>query len=132
MLKGSCCCGAIQFQLTNLPTMMGSCHCSRCRKLGASTILFVKKSEFTLLQGHAFIEKYQPEAPFHYIRSFCKNCGTALGEISSENESFPIPANCLDDDLPLNIQFHVHVASKPNWYSICDAAPQFQENPPQH
>ncbi|ALH96473.1 GFA family protein [Acinetobacter equi] len=129
MLKGSCCCGAIQFQLNNLPTMMGTCHCSRCRKLGSSTLIFVQKNDFILLQGQEFIEKFQPEPPFHYTRSFCKKCGTALGEIGSTNDSFPIPANCLDDHLPLNIQFHVHVASKPHWYEICDSAPQFLENP---
>jgi len=51
-----------------------------------------------------------------------------LGEIGSENESFPVPVNCLDDPEIRN-QFHVFVSSKPVWYEICDSAQQFQENP---
>jgi hypothetical protein len=52
-----------------------------------------------------------------------------LGEIGSESASFPIPVNCLDDDPILRNQFHVFVSSKPAWYEIEDAAPQYQENP---
>ena len=34
MIQGSCCCGAVKFELNAVPDMMGTCHCSRCRKLG--------------------------------------------------------------------------------------------------
>lgn len=129
MIKGSCCCGAIKFELTSAPSMMGTCHCSRCRKLGASTLVFADQKSFNLLQGQEFIQKYEPAPPFSYVRTFCKKCGTALGEIGSESESFPIPVNCLDDDPEIRNQFHVFVSSKPVWYEICDAAQQFQENP---
>lgn len=129
MIQGSCCCGAVKFELNTVPDMMGTCHCSRCRKLGSSMILFVKKESFNLLQGKEFIQTYKPEPPFSYVRTFCKKCGTALGEIGSESASFPIPVNCLDDDPVLRNQFHVFVSSKPAWYEIEDAAPQYQENP---
>lgn len=131
MIKGSCCCGSIKFELTSPPSMMGMCHCSRCRKLGASALVFTDKKSFNLLEGQEFIARYVPSAPYKYVRTFCKICGTALGEIGSENDSFPIPANCLDDEPGLAIQFHVFVGSKPSWYEICDNAQQFQENPEQ-
>lgn len=35
MIRGSCCCGAISFALSEPPSMMGVCHCTRCRKVGA-------------------------------------------------------------------------------------------------
>ncbi|MBJ9740302.1 GFA family protein [Acinetobacter oleivorans] len=129
MIKGCCCCGVIKFEISTVPDMMGTCHCSRCRKLGSSTIVFIKKESFNLIQGKEFIEIYKPESPFSYVRTFCKKCGTALGEIGSENESFPVPVNCLDDDPGLRNQFHVFVSSKPVWYEIADSAPQYEENP---
>jgi hypothetical protein len=129
MIKGSCCCGSIKFEISDVPSMMGTCHCSRCRKLGSSTIIFVKKENFKLIQGQDFIQKFLPEEPFKYVRTFCKTCGTALGEIGTESESFPVAVNCLDDDPILRNQFHVFVASKPEWYEICDSATQFQEDP---
>lgn len=92
-------------------------------------MVFVDKKSFNLLEGKECIQRYEPEPPFKYARSFCKNCGTALGEIGSESDSFPIPVNCLDDDPGVRNQFHVFVGSKPAWYEICDTAEQFQENP---
>ena len=130
MIKGSCCCGAIQFELASPPSMMGTCHCSRCRKAGASTIAFVEGKSFTLLQGAEFIQRYEPEAPYKYTRTFCKKCGTSLGEVGSENASFPLALHCLDDDPGIRNQFHVFVSSKPAWYEIADDAQQFAEYPP--
>ena len=51
MIKGSCCCGAVKFELSAAPSMIGTCHCSRCRKVGASNIAFVKKEDLKFVQG---------------------------------------------------------------------------------
>lgn len=111
--------------------MMGTCHCIRCRKLGASTLVFVERDALTLVSGADAIVTYAPEAPYKYKRCFCSQCGSALGEITSDSPSFPLPANCFDDELGIGIQFHMFVKDKPSWYGICDEAVQFMENPPQ-
>ena len=109
--------------------MMGTCHCSRCRKVGASTIIFTKKDHFQLTQGEDMLQFYHPEEGYKYTRSFCKKCGTALGEIGSDSDSFPIPANTLDDAPGLSVQFHEFTSEKPDWYQICDEAKQFDGHP---
>lgn len=129
MIEGSCCCGAVRFRLAAAPTLMGTCHCTRCRKLGASTIVFVKKETLIWVQGRENVARYQPEPPFKYGRCFCRTCGAALGEILSEEESFPIAANALDGDIGLKPQFHEFVSEKPGWYEICDDAPQSAGHP---
>lgn len=129
MIRGSCCCGAIKFELSAAPSMMGTCHCSRCRKVGASTFVFIKKDTFRWIQGRELVSRYEPEPPFKYARCFCQKCGTALGEIESQQDSLPITANCLDDDPIVRNRFHEFVSSKPAWYEICDDAKQFQEHP---
>lgn len=129
MLKGSCCCKKVSFVITGAPVVMGTCHCSRCRKVGASTILLIKKESLTINSGKEFISTYLPEEGLKYKRNFCKNCGSALGEILSTDEIFPIPANTLDTDIPLPISFHEFVTEKPNWYEICDSAKQFPGHP---
>ncbi len=131
MIRGSCCCGAIKFELSAAPSMMGTCHCSRCRKVGASTFVFVTKATFRWVQGHEFVSHYEPEPPFKDLRCFCQKCGTALGELDSQQDSFPIAANCLDDDPKVRNRFHEFVNSKPAWYEICDGVEQFQEYPVQ-
>lgn len=130
MLSGSCCCGAVKFTLSSAPSMMGTCHCTRCRKVGASTLVFVERDSFTLVSGADAIVTYQPEPPYKYNRCFCSHCGTSLGEITSSSGSFPVAANCFDDDLEIGNSFHMFVTDKPSWLSICDEAAQFLENPP--
>ena len=130
MIKGSCCCGAVKFELTAPPRMMGTCHCSRCRKAGASTIVFVGKEDLNWLQGRADVALYQPEPPHKYGRCFCRRCGSSLGEILSEEDTFPIAANALDDEIGLSVQFHEFIADKPSWYEINDEAALTTELPP--
>ena len=123
MIEGSCCCGAVKFQLKTKPSMMGTCHCSRCRKAGASTIAFVKRDDLTWVCGQDQVAQYQPDAPYKYTRCFCRICGSSLGEILSDEDSFPIAANALDTACGLQNQFHEFIAEKPEWYEIPDAPP---------
>ena len=68
---------------------------------------------------------YRPDAPYKHVRSFCRICGSALGEIGSAADSFPVAANLLDGELLVRNRFHEFVAEKPEWYGICDDAKQF-------
>lgn len=129
MIKGSCCCEAVQFELSAEPSMMGTCHCSRCRKVGASAIAFIKRDDLKWIQGKDQIAIFEPAAPYKYSRCFCKICGTSLGEILSDEDTFPIAANTLDGDVALKNKFHEFVAEKPSWYEICDDAKQFDGHP---
>ncbi|MGR3759071.1 GFA family protein [Roseobacteraceae bacterium NS-SX3] len=129
MIEGSCCCGAVKFELLAEPAMMGTCHCSRCRKAGASTIVFVKKEDLRWIEGKERVSRYQPAAPYKYGRCFCEICGSSLGEILSDEASFPIAANALDSELTVRNSFHEFVGEKPSWYRICDEAQQSQGHP---
>ncbi len=129
MISGSCCCGSVKFELSQDPTFIGTCHCSRCRKVGASTIAFVKKDTLVWLQGKENVQVFKATKPYIYDRCFCKTCGSSLGEILSEEDSFPIAANALDGDVQLKNESHEFVGEKPSWYEICDDAPQNHAHP---
>ena len=129
MMTGSCCCGAVQFELSEKPTLMGMCHCSRCRKLGASALAFVTSESFRITAGKDKIQRYQPVPPFELDRYFCSACGTALGEVLSDQKTFPINAHCLDTEIDVPLTFHEFVADKPSWFTIGGDARQFEQNP---
>ncbi|MEP5153816.1 GFA family protein [Planktotalea sp.] len=114
-IKGSCVCGGVTFTISGAPSSMSTCHCSRCRKLGTSTIVFIERAQFTLLSGAAQIKTYEPIAPFKYSRSFCSVCGTSLGEPMSTDTSFPINAQCLDDDPIVRNAMHEFMQDAPCW-----------------
>lgn len=92
-------------------------------------MVFVKQQSFQWIQGRDSLARYEPEPSFKYVRTFCRKCGTALGELESQDESFPVVANCLDHDPQVRNGFHEFVADKPAWYDICDGAPQSQGHP---
>lgn len=129
MLTGSCCCGGIKFEVDDEPGMLGMCHCSRCRKVGATAILFVKAEHLRITEGRDKISTYKANPPYKYDRSFCAVCGTALGEILSAEGVFPIAANCIDGKLGVDVRFHEFVAEKPDWLKIGDDAKQFEHHP---
>ena len=129
MIKGSCCCRAVRFELTEMPSMMGMCHCSRCRKVGASALAFVNAGDFQIVSGREKIVIYKAEPPYKYDRCFCSLCGTALGEVLSDMESFPINAHCIDSEIEIENAFHEFVSEKPSWFKIGDNAKQFHEHP---
>ncbi|CUI02092.1 GFA family protein [Leisingera aquaemixtae] len=129
MIEGSCCCGAVKFELLAQPALMGTCHCSRCRKAGASTIVFVKKGDLRWIEGREEVALYQPAPPYKYGRCFCRICGSSLGEILSQEDSFPIAANALDGELEVRNSFHEFVGEKPGWSEICDGAKQSEGHP---
>ena len=129
MIEGSCCCGTVRFELTEKPSMMGMCHCSRCRKVGAGALAFVKSDQFKITAGREKISTYKAEPPYKYNRCFCSECGTALGEVLSGLDSFPINANCIDSEMEIENTFHEFVSEKPSWFKIGDNAKQFEEHP---
>lgn len=129
MITASCCCGAVKFELLKEPSMIGTCHCSRCRKVGASTIAFVRKQDLRWVQGRDHVQVFKPTSAYVYERCFCKTCGTSLGEILSDAESFPIAANVIDTALSVKNQLHEFVNEKPSWYEICDDAAQSAGHP---
>ncbi|MCV3271281.1 GFA family protein [Roseobacter sinensis] len=114
-ITGSCACGTVRFAIEGRPSALGTCHCSRCRKLGSSTILFVTRDQFRLLSGADHIKTISPRPPYTYTRSFCRACGTALGEPLSPDASFPINAHCLDDDPGVAHGFHEFTEDRPAW-----------------
>ncbi|MGC9458858.1 GFA family protein [Vibrio genomosp. F10] len=109
--------------------MMGSCHCSRCRKVGASSLAFLKSEKFKIITGVDKITIFKEEPPYEYDRCFFSISGTSLGEVLSKMDSFPINAHCIDTEFEIENKFHEFVSEKPSWLKIGDNAKQFNEHP---
>ena len=88
-----------------------------------------ERAELQPHPGQDQVAVYAASPPYSYARCFCRTCGTSLGEINSQEGSFPIAANCLDTDLEIRNRFHEFVGEKPNWYAICDDVKQFEGHP---
>ncbi len=133
-IRGSCLCGGIRFEITGKPGPMGSCHCTRCRKVtGAAffTGMLVRRRYLRWIQGEELVERYDADGPFPLVRTFCRTCGSYLGELSGEGESLVVAAAILDDDPGRRVVGHEWVGSKASWYDIADELPRFERGFPE-
>jgi hypothetical protein len=131
MLRGSCLCGAVQYEIRGPVTRVTHCHCSMCRKAhGAAfgTYGRVERSDFVLLSGTDDIVSYRSSS--EVIRTFCRRCGSTLQFISDKRPStLSVALGTLDDDLSVETSSHIFVASKAPWFQLTDDLPQHAERP---
>jgi hypothetical protein len=75
-LRGSCACGAVEFQVTADFTTAGYCHCSRCQHRAGtpwSMNAMAPGAAVTLLTGEGELRTWRPETGLP--KSFCGICG---------------------------------------------------------
>ena len=130
MIRGSCICGCVKFEIARAVGPFELCHCSRCRKTSGSAFvagLTVKREDFRLLQGLEMIKTYEAplrEAPPAYCTSFCRRCGSPVPNPVGESPRLEVPAGLLDDDPGVRPDRHIFVDVKSAWFNISDNLPQ--------
>ncbi len=130
VIRGSCLCGGMRFEIRGRPVGMSYCHCGRCRKVGGMTAnVLVHSKDLRWVRGAKLVRQYQPEEPFNLVRCFCSVCGTYLGEAEMDG-GITMAATAFDDDPLVRPRAHGHVAYKAAWYSILDDLPQYEGEPP--
>jgi hypothetical protein len=131
MIKGSCLCGGVRFELAKATAPFELCHCSRCRKVTGSAFfagLGVRTRDFRLTSGADLIATYDApilREPPPYRNSFCSRCGSPVPNPPPGAEWFEVPAGLLDDDPGLRPDKHIFVEFNPPWHKIADRIPQF-------
>lgn len=131
MIRGSCLCGAVRYEIRGPVTHVTHCHCSMCRKAhGAAfgTYGRVERRNFVFLSGIDEVASYRssPEV----IRTFCKRCGSTLQFISDKRPStLSVALGTFDDEFNYETSSHIFVASKAPWFDITDNLPQHAARP---
>lgn len=132
MLKGSCLCGSIRYEIDGNLDRLTHCHCSQCRKAhGAAFGSYVKveRSRFRLLCGEESIVSYVSSPGVR--RTFCARCGATLQFIrDSAPDRFSLALGTLDSDPGALPSCHIFVASKAPWFEITDGSPQYEQYRP--
>jgi hypothetical protein len=131
MIRGSCLCGGVRFEIDRAIGPFELCHCSRCRKVSGSaylTWLRVRREDFRFVQGAELVRTYELpicESPPPYDTSFCARCGSKLpNPAGTRAPTFDIPAGALDDDPLLRPDKHIYVDFKAPWDHIAGDLPQ--------
>jgi hypothetical protein len=124
MLKGSCLCGGMRFEITGTHSKVSICHCSLCRKTsgtGSSAAIVVGYDQLNWLSGLDLVTS----GPKH---SFCRVCGAHAPDSNPRKTLYVVPVGILDDNPELLVGQHIFVGSKARWDVIGeDGARQFDE-----
>jgi hypothetical protein len=130
MIRGTCLCGGVQFEIERVVGPFELCHCSRCRKATGSAFaagLGVRTDDFRMLAGADLVRTYEApvrERPPGFRNSFCSRCGSPVPNPLSGESWFEVPAGALDDDPLARPDKHIFVECKSAWFPITDALPQ--------
>jgi len=133
MIKGSCACAKICYEVDGELTDFSHCHCSKCRKLhGAAFATWggVRRAEFSYVSGQGYVMKYAFSETSDSV--FCSHCGSRLlVESRDEPDMLYITLGTVDGEVSCLPGFHEYVGSKAPWYDICDDLPQFDASSPE-
>jgi hypothetical protein len=133
MIKGSCLCGTVRFEVSGPLSDFVFDHCSRCRKATGSAFspeIMCAAADFRWVSGESLVKTYVApvrERPPGYRRDFCAICGSMAPSVLGARVC--LPAGALDDDPGIRPARHIFVGYKAPWFEIADAAPQFHRHP---
>jgi hypothetical protein len=129
--KGSCLCGAVQYEISGSLGPIMLCHCSRCRKANGSAFAAVSPvaaSDFRIIKGEESLRNYRTEAGVY--RVFCSTCGSSIiGKRENMPKIVRVRIGTLDTPVETKVSAHIFVGSKAEWYDIHDDVPQHEERP---
>jgi hypothetical protein len=131
MIRGSCLCGQVKYELNGGVELINHCHCAMCRKVhGAAfgSFLHASAKGFRWVAGDDSLKRYS-SSPGN-VRAFCPTCGSNMPVVESDGAEVNIPAGTLDDDPGVRPMVHIFTGSKAPWFEITDALPQFSAFPP--
>jgi hypothetical protein len=136
MIRGSCLCGDVAFEVEGELTPIQLCHAVRCRKATGSAAapeMLAPARGLTWVRGSDLVRVYEAPLladPPKYRRAFCVQCGSPL-PIEIEGSGFAILNPGVLDDDPGTREFrHAFVAQKASWHEIADGLPTFAGRPP--
>ncbi len=133
MIKGSCLCGGVRFELAAAVGPFELCHCSRCRKVTGSAFLpylLVRREHLVFVQGSELVTTYDAPVratPPAFRTCFCSRCGSPVPDPNASADLIDVPAGSLDGDPGLRPERHIFVDGMPAWFAIHDDLPRFDK-----
>ena len=127
MVKGSCLCGGVTFELTGTLRNSVACHCVQCRKTSGHYVSATQVGpEQLVLTKDDTLQWYRSSAPA--IRGFCNHCGSSLfWRHDNDNGATSVMSGTLDGTTDIQTEKHIFVADKGDYYDIADGLPQHDQ-----
>jgi hypothetical protein len=127
-MKGSCLCGAVEYEIDQLDMPIAHCHCRTCRKAHAAmfnSTAGVNRDHFRWLKGEEKLSSFMtlPEK-FLY---FCSVCGSHLVAERPEQSHVIVRVATLDDDPGFKPTMHIWCSHNVPWLQDVKDVPFYPE-----
>jgi hypothetical protein len=126
VIRGSCLCGEVRYELCGALGPAAHCHCVQCRKASGgsfATNASVSADAFHFLAGETLVGEF--ESSPGVFRCFCRRCGSPLiKRYAGKPDVLRLRLGTLDTDPGVSVVAHIFVRSKAPWVEIADDIPQ--------
>ena len=131
IIKGSCLCGAIAYEIDGPIGLIGHCHCRTCRKAHAAafaTTARVPRTNFRWMTGEDGLRAF--ESTPGKKRFFCPNCGSHLIAAWDHENDVILRVGSLSDDPGQKPQVHIWTEEKAPWFDLDAKLPALAQGAP--
>jgi hypothetical protein len=126
LLKGSCLCGAVTFEIDGALPPPDACHCGQCRKWSGHYWASSDVPRSSLrINGEDRLAWYQSSEKVR--RGFCAGCGSSLFWDPIFKDRVGVAMGAIEAPTGTSLGIHIFVADKGDYYEIADGLPQNQQ-----
>ena len=129
---GGCACGAVRYECSAEPLMMGNCHCRDCQRAsgGPFVSIVAAPKEALRITGEVKYHEVKGDSGDPIKRGFCGNCGSRLFGFPSGVPFVGVAAGSLDDPSWYRPAFDIYTDSAQPWAVMNPELPKFPKMPP--
>lgn len=126
VVRGSCLCGSVAYEVRLPFKGFVNCHCSHCRKASGSAYAanaVVDPEAFRWTKGESEIVRYDLPTARSFSVCFCSHCGSQLPHPTRSGQVVILPAGSFDDDPGTAPSANVHWSSRAPWCRQSEGLP---------
>ena len=131
VIKGSCLCGKVAYEIYPPFSRFLCCHCPRCQKATGSAYisnLFVPPEQFKWTLGEDAVVRFDLPEARSFSTCFCQVCGSPLPHLTRNGEKLVVPAGSLDDDPVVRPERSIWWDHRAVWFKDINEIPKCPEN----